>query len=96
MFSPSTSISSANHFTNFPTIIITRGWHNRPFVAVVPSGPNLTLHPTIPIKLINWLFGWLILRLEDGDYMFLLNIGSLSTDHTKLYLKRQVSSSPPL
>jgi hypothetical protein len=29
-FSPSTSISPANHSTNFTIIIITRGWHNRP------------------------------------------------------------------
>jgi hypothetical protein len=29
-FSPSTSVSSANHSTNFSIIIITRGWHNRP------------------------------------------------------------------
>jgi hypothetical protein len=29
-FSPSTSVSPANHFTNFSIIIITRGWHNRP------------------------------------------------------------------
>jgi hypothetical protein len=31
-FSPSTSVSPANHHsTNFSIIIITRGWHNRPF-----------------------------------------------------------------
>jgi hypothetical protein len=29
-FSPSTSVSSANHSTNFSIIIITRDWHNRP------------------------------------------------------------------
>jgi hypothetical protein len=29
-FSPSTSVSRANHSTNFSIIIITRGWHNRP------------------------------------------------------------------
>jgi hypothetical protein len=29
-FSPSTSISPANHSTNFSIIVITRGWHNRP------------------------------------------------------------------
>jgi hypothetical protein len=29
-FSPSTSVSPANHSTNFSIIIITRGWHNRP------------------------------------------------------------------
>jgi hypothetical protein len=28
--SPSTSVSPANHSTNFSIIIITRGWHNRP------------------------------------------------------------------
>jgi hypothetical protein len=27
--SPSTSVSPANHSTNFSIIIITRGWHNR-------------------------------------------------------------------
>jgi hypothetical protein len=29
-FSPSTSVSPANHSTNFSIIIITRGWHDRP------------------------------------------------------------------
>jgi hypothetical protein len=29
-FSPSTSVSPANHSTNFSIIVITRGWHNRP------------------------------------------------------------------
>jgi hypothetical protein len=29
-FSPSTSVSPANHYTNFSIIIITGGWHNRP------------------------------------------------------------------
>jgi hypothetical protein len=29
-FSPSTSVSPANHSTNLSIIIITRGWHNRP------------------------------------------------------------------
>jgi hypothetical protein len=38
-FSPSTSVSPANHSTDFPIIIITRGWQNRPLVAAVPSGP---------------------------------------------------------
>jgi hypothetical protein len=30
-FSPTTSVSLANHSINFSIIIITRGWHNRPF-----------------------------------------------------------------
>jgi hypothetical protein len=30
-FSPSTSVSPANHSTNFSIIIITRGWRNWPF-----------------------------------------------------------------
>jgi hypothetical protein len=29
-FSPSTSVSPADHTTNFFIIIITRGWHNKP------------------------------------------------------------------
>jgi hypothetical protein len=29
-FFPSTSVSPANHSTDFSIIIITRGWHNRP------------------------------------------------------------------
>jgi hypothetical protein len=49
-FSPSTSASPANHSTNFSIIIITRGWHNRPLVAAVLSGPNWTSPPTIQIK----------------------------------------------
>jgi hypothetical protein len=42
--------SLANHSTSFSIIIITRGWYNRPLVAAVPSGPNWTPPPTIPIK----------------------------------------------
>jgi hypothetical protein len=38
-FSPSTSVSPANHSTDFSIIIITRGWHNRLLVAAVSSGP---------------------------------------------------------
>jgi hypothetical protein len=52
-FSPSTSVSPANHSTNFSSIIITRGWHNRPMVAAVRSGLNWTPAPTIPIKKIR-------------------------------------------
>jgi hypothetical protein len=44
-FSPSTSVSPANHSTNFSIIIITRGWQNRPLVAAVPSGSNCTRSP---------------------------------------------------
>jgi hypothetical protein len=53
-FSPSTSVSPANHSTNFSIIIITRGWHNRPiggrnavWSLVSPPPPP----PTIPINL---------------------------------------------
>jgi hypothetical protein len=49
-FSPSTSVSPANHSTNFSIIIIIRGWHNRSLVATVPRGPNWTPAPTTPIK----------------------------------------------
>jgi hypothetical protein len=38
-FSPSTSVSPANHSTDFSIIIITRGWHNRPLVAAVSNAP---------------------------------------------------------
>jgi hypothetical protein len=46
----STSVSPASHSTNFSIIIITRGWHNRPLVAAVPSGHNWTPPSTILIK----------------------------------------------
>jgi hypothetical protein len=49
-FSPSTSVSPANHSTNFSIIIITRGWHNRLLVAAVPSGPWIPPPPTMQIK----------------------------------------------
>jgi hypothetical protein len=42
-FSPSTSVSPANHSTNFSIIIITRGWHNRP---VSGRSVEWTLLPT--------------------------------------------------
>jgi hypothetical protein len=53
-FSPSTSVSFASHHsTNFSIIIITRGWHNRPLAAAVPSGPNWTPPPLNQLKKIT-------------------------------------------
>jgi hypothetical protein len=51
-FPPSTSVSPANHSTNFCIIIITRGWHNRPISG--RSGPNWTPPPTKPLKKLLW------------------------------------------
>jgi hypothetical protein len=42
-FSPSTSVSPANHSTNFSIIIITRGWHNTP---ISGCGAEWTLDST--------------------------------------------------
>jgi hypothetical protein len=39
-----------NHSTNFFITIVTRGWHNRPLVAAVPSGPNWTPPPLYKLK----------------------------------------------
>jgi hypothetical protein len=50
VFSEYFGFPCANNSTNFSIIIITRVWHNRPLVAAVPSGPNWTPPPTIPIK----------------------------------------------
>jgi hypothetical protein len=49
-FSPSTSVSLANHSTNFSIIIITRGWHNRPVGSLSAEWTQLDSTPTIPIK----------------------------------------------
>jgi hypothetical protein len=50
-FSPNISISPANHHsTNFSTIIITGAGTIGLLVAAVPSGPNSTPPPIIPIK----------------------------------------------
>jgi hypothetical protein len=49
-FSPSISVSHANHFINFSIIIITRGWHNRPISGRSAEWSNWTPIPTIPIK----------------------------------------------
>jgi hypothetical protein len=48
-FSPSTSVSPANHSTNYSIIIITRGWNDRP---ISGRSAELTLGaiPNIPIK----------------------------------------------
>jgi hypothetical protein len=48
-FSPSTSVSPANHSTNFSIIIITRGWHNRPISDCSAEWTQLHSTPTIPI-----------------------------------------------
>jgi hypothetical protein len=49
-FFPSTSVSLANHPTNFAMVIITWGWQNRPLVDAVPSGPNWTPPPLYQLK----------------------------------------------
>jgi hypothetical protein len=48
--SPSTSVSPANHSTNFSIIIITRGCHNRPIGDRSAEWTQLDPTPTIPIK----------------------------------------------
>jgi hypothetical protein len=48
MFSPSTSISPANHhYTNFSIIIITRGWHNRFVGGRSAEWTQIGLHPPL-------------------------------------------------
>jgi hypothetical protein len=47
--------SPANHSTNFSIIIITRGWHNRHFVAAVSSGLNWITPPTYQLKKLTGL-----------------------------------------
>jgi hypothetical protein len=49
-FSPSTSISPANHSTNFSIIIITLDWHNRPIGGRSAEWTQLDSTPTIPIE----------------------------------------------
>jgi hypothetical protein len=63
--STSTSVSPANDSTNFSIIIITRGWHNRPLVAALPSRPKWSSPPTIPIK--KKLY-YLFKELTAGNY----------------------------
>jgi hypothetical protein len=50
-FSPSTSVSPANHHsTNFSIIIITRGWYNRPLGGRSAEWTQLDSTPTIQFK----------------------------------------------
>jgi hypothetical protein len=44
-FPPSTSVSPANHSTNFSIIVITRGWHNRPISGLSAKWTQLTPPP---------------------------------------------------
>jgi hypothetical protein len=46
---PSTSVSPANHSTNFSIIIITRGWHNKPISCRSTEWTELNSTPTIQI-----------------------------------------------
>jgi hypothetical protein len=46
--SPSTSVSPANHSTNFSSIIITGSWHNRPISGRSAEWTQLDSTPTIP------------------------------------------------
>jgi hypothetical protein len=50
-FSPSTSVSPANHSTNFSIIIITRDWHNRPIIGRSAEWTQLDLAPPPPYQL---------------------------------------------
>jgi hypothetical protein len=55
MFSPSTSVSPANHSTNFTIIIITRGWHNRPIGGRSAEWTQLDFTPPLyQLKIINY------------------------------------------
>jgi hypothetical protein len=56
-FSPSTSVSPANHSTNF-SIIITRGWHDRPISGCSAKWTQLDWTPTIPVKEKKLLTKW--------------------------------------
>jgi hypothetical protein len=49
-FFPSTSVSRANHCTNFSIVIITRGWHNRPIGGRSALWTQLGSIPTITIN----------------------------------------------
>jgi hypothetical protein len=53
-FSPSTSVSPANHFTNFSIIIITQGWHNKPISGRIAEWTQLDSTPKYTNKKI-WL-----------------------------------------
>jgi hypothetical protein len=47
-FSPSASVSPANHLsTNFSIIIITQGWHNRPIGGHSAKWTKFGLHPPL-------------------------------------------------
>jgi hypothetical protein len=48
-FSPSTSVSLANHSTSFSIITITQGWHNRPIGGLSAEWTQLDSTPTTPI-----------------------------------------------
>jgi hypothetical protein len=54
-FSPSTSVSPANHSTNVSIIIITRGWHNRPLSGRSAEWTQLdSTHPIYQLKKFIW------------------------------------------
>jgi hypothetical protein len=76
-FSPSTSVSSANHSTNFSIIIITRGWHNRPVGGCSAEWTQLDSPPTIPIKKKTCFFEHFLIILSHlvlaGGYLNFIN-----------------------
>jgi hypothetical protein len=58
MFSPSTSVSPANHSTKFSIIIITWGWHNRPNSGLSAKWTQLTPpHHYTNLKKLHTLIG---------------------------------------
>jgi hypothetical protein len=61
-FSPSTSLSPANHLsTNFSIIIITQGWHSRPIGGCSAKWTQFGLHPPLYQ---NLLYDLLIFALK--------------------------------
>jgi hypothetical protein len=53
-FSSNTSVSPANHSTNFSIIMITRGWHNRPIGGRSAEWTQMDSNP--PPQYINLIF----------------------------------------
>jgi hypothetical protein len=75
-FAPSISVSPANHSTDFSSIIITRGWHNRPLCGRSVAWTLIPV-PTIQFKNLKneyqryvffWILGQLYYQTSSPDH----------------------------
>jgi hypothetical protein len=90
-FSPSTSVSPANHSTDLSIIIITRGWHNRPLSGrsvewtLIPP-PTMQIFVCISDEINEWMIQIRVLQFLFSNIVKLFKINQYKEKDFKLLL----------